>query len=170
VRILESNGNGITQWEYTPRGVYQFLRLVLFFVTFLFLAQCGTLSWLSVAFWAHCTACGWQLVTNIAATYKNWKLNQIVHKSGNKRTQKPSNLTSKRYCFLETFSVWAIVSYRLVWRCVYLHCEAAKRGQYYFACFSFNTWEKLVNFFMYIKERTSYNSVCLILAWVKNFS
>ena len=39
-----------------------------------------------------------------------------------------------------------------------------------FVCISFNTWQKLVNFFVYIKERISYNSVYLALACVKNFA
>jgi len=35
----------------------------------------------------------------------------------------------------------------------YLHCEAEK------GTVSLNTWQKLVNFFMYIKELISYNFV-----------
>jgi len=34
----------------------------------------------------------------------------------------------------------------------------------------FNTLQKLVNFFTYIKESISYNSVYLILACIKNFA
>jgi len=37
-------------------------------------------------------------------------------------------------------------------------------------CFSFNTWQKLVDFFIYIYEHQIYNSVYLILAFVKNFA
>ena len=44
-----------------------------------------------------------------------------------------------------------------------------KRNQSSFVCISFNTWQKLVNFFICIKDCISYNSVYLILARVKNF-
>ena len=36
-------------------------------------------------------------------------------------------------------------------------------------CISFNTWQKVVNFFVYIKEYISYNSVYLILARIWEF-
>ena len=39
-----------------------------------------------------------------------------------------------------------------------------KKNQFSFVCISFNTWQKLVNFLIYIKECISYNSVSLILA------
>ena len=34
----------------------------------------------------------------------------------------------------------------------------------------FRTWQKLVNFFTYIKESITYNAMYLILARVKNFA
>ena len=45
-----------------------------------------------------------------------------------------------------------------------------KKRTVFFCVHLFNTWQKLVKFFMYIKERISYNSVCLMLACVKNFA
>jgi len=51
----------------------------------------------------------------------------------------------------------------------YVHREAEKRTVF-FCVHLFNTWQKLVKFFVYIKERISYNSVCLMLACVKNFA
>ena len=46
-----------------------------------------------------------------------------------------------------------------------------KRNEFsFFVCIAFNTWQKLVNLSVYIKERTSYNSVYLILACIKNFT
>jgi len=51
----------------------------------------------------------------------------------------------------------------------YVHREAEKRTVF-FCVHLFNTWQKLVKFFMHIKERISYNSVCLMLACVKNFA
>jgi len=166
------------EWEWNnPMGIYTSWCISISAISsfFRYISVLGSVRYIKLAICRLLSALYsvWLTVRNQhSGNVKNWKLNQIVHKSGNKRrpTQKPSNLTSKRYCFLETFSVWAIVSYRLVWRCVYLHCEAAKRGQYYFACFSFNTRQKLVNFFMYIKERISYNSVYLIFTWDKNFA
>jgi len=50
-----------------------------------------------------------------------------------------------------------------------LHSEAEKRNQFSFVCISLNTWQKLVNFFMYIQECISYHSVYFILACIKNF-
>jgi len=47
---------------------------------------------------------------------------------------------------------------------IHVHCEAEKKNQFSFVCISFNTWQKLVNFLIYIKECISYNSVSLILA------
>jgi len=44
-----------------------------------------------------------------------------------------------------------------------------KRSQFSFVCLFFNARQKLVNFFTYIKESISYNSVYLVLACVKNF-
>ena len=50
-----------------------------------------------------------------------------------------------------------------------IHCEAEKRNQ--FLCVHlFRTWQKLVNFFTYIKESITYNAMYLILARVKNFA
>jgi len=45
-----------------------------------------------------------------------------------------------------------------------------KMNQFSFVCVSFNTWQKQVIFFIYMKERIPYNSVCLILLCVKNFA
>jgi len=45
-----------------------------------------------------------------------------------------------------------------------------KRNQFCFVCVFLNTWQKLVNFFTYIKESRCYNSLYLILACVKNFA
>ena len=45
---------------------------------------------------------------------------------------------------------------------IILHCEAGKRNQFSFVCISFNTRQKLVNFFVYIKEYISYNFVYLL--------
>jgi len=42
-----------------------------------------------------------------------------------------------------------------------------KRNHFSFVCISVNTWRKLVNFFMYIKEL---NSMYSILAYVKKFA
>jgi len=43
-----------------------------------------------------------------------------------------------------------------------------KRNQFIsFVCICFNSWQKLVIFFIYIDERIRYNSVYLILAWIK---
>ena len=41
-----------------------------------------------------------------------------------------------------------------------------------FSCvhLSYNSWQKLVNSFVFIKERINYNSMYLILACVKNFA
>jgi len=47
--------------------------------------------------------------------------------------------------------------------------EAEKKEPIFFCVHLFNVWQKLVNFFVYIKESISYNSVYLILACVKNF-
>jgi len=44
------------------------------------------------------------------------------------------------------------------------------RNQFSFVCISFNTWQKLVNLFVYIKERISYSSVYLIAACVQMFA
>jgi len=46
--------------------------------------------------------------------------------------------------------------------------EAEKRKQCSFVCIY--TRQKVLNFFTYTKESISYNSVCLILACVKNFA
>jgi len=46
-----------------------------------------------------------------------------------------------------------------------IHREAA----IFFGVHLFNAWQKLANFFTYIKESISYNSMYLILACVKNF-
>jgi len=52
-----------------------------------------------------------------------------------------------------------------------LHREAEKSEPVFiFVCIFFNTRQKLVNFFAYIKESISYNSVYSILACVKNFA
>ena len=50
-----------------------------------------------------------------------------------------------------------------------IHREAEKRNQFSFVCVSFNTWQKLVKIFTYIKKRISYNSIYLILACINNF-
>ena len=49
------------------------------------------------------------------------------------------------------------------------HRKAEKKNQFSSVCVSFNTWQKLVNFFVHIKEHICYNSVYFILACVKNF-
>ena len=55
-----------------------------------------------------------------------------------------------------------------------LHRDAEKMNQFSFVCSIFNTWQKLVIFFTYIRPKESrsisYNSVYLILACVKNFA
>jgi len=58
-----------------------------------------------------------------------------------------------------------------------IHCDSWGRknnnkgiNNFLLFCFFFNTWQKLANFFTYIKERISYTSVYLILACVKNFA
>jgi len=70
------------------------------------------------------------------------------------------------------------------WRVVYLticfFCFAVYHNMYsytarkkkvpIFFCVCFNTWQKVVNFFVYIKKRISYNSVYLMLACFKNFA
>ena len=53
---------------------------------------------------------------------------------------------------------------------IYIHHKAEKKNQFSFVNIFFNTWQKLVNFFTYIEESISYNSVYLILACVKNFT
>ena len=54
-----------------------------------------------------------------------------------------------------------------VWICI--HHEAEKKDQFSFVCTFFNTWQKLMTSFTYIKERMSYNSLYSIFACVKNF-
>ena len=53
--------------------------------------------------------------------------------------------------------------------CIDVHREAEIRNQFSFVCIFFNAWQNLVNFFTYIKESTSYNSVYLISGSYNNF-
>jgi len=41
----------------------------------------------------------------------------------------------------------------------HIHREAEKRNQFSFVCIFFNTWQKVVNVFTYIKESIGYNSI-----------
>jgi len=65
-----------------------------------------------------------------------------------------------------------ILSWRISFQSavVNLHSEAEIRNHFSFVCISFNTWQKLVSFFIYSKQHISYTSVYLILACVKNFA
>jgi len=52
---------------------------------------------------------------------------------------------------------------------IILHREAEKRNHFSFVCIFFNAWQNVVIFFAYVEESINYNSVYLILDWVKNF-
>jgi len=52
---------------------------------------------------------------------------------------------------------------------MHIHREAEKETDF-LLCASFNTRQKQVIFFTYIKESISYNKMYLILARVKNFA
>jgi len=51
-----------------------------------------------------------------------------------------------------------------------IYTEAEKKEPIFFRVHLFYYWQKLVNSFIYIKERISYNSVYLILMCIKNFA
>ena len=50
---------------------------------------------------------------------------------------------------------------------VFYTVRQKKRNQFSFVCVSFNTWQRLVNFLTWNKERVSNNSMYLILACIK---
>jgi len=55
-------------------------------------------------------------------------------------------------------------------RFCYMYNVMQKNEPFFFCAHLWNTWQKLVNFYTYIKEIVSYTAMYWILAWVKNIA